>query len=279
MNARALFAVSLVFLCTPSLRANDHPDNAPRASTPSVNQQASPGIMDPSQMSPRQVAELRGDILMAEKDYEGAVKMYVAILATDRSDAHLLNKLGVACEQLNETRQAEHYFKQSMKADKTFVSPVNNLGTLEYSKGNYGKAIQYYKKAVKLRDDLGAVYSNLGYAYFGKKDYVEAMTSFQKAIAVDPEVFSHHGGAGSILQQRSATDPGLFYFLVAKTYAEGGDAEQAAHYLKLARDSYYKDFLSAEKDPAFAKVINDPRVQEVLVVPPSYAGNRKTMQN
>ncbi|MGA9593280.1 MAG: hypothetical protein WBS18_09295, partial [Candidatus Acidiferrales bacterium] len=78
----------------------------------------------------------------------------------------------------------------------------------------------------------------------------------------------------------TSTDPGLFYYFVAKTYAGAGDAEEAAHFLKLARDDGYTGFLSAQTDPAFAKVIKDPRVQEVLVVPPSYARDRKpAMQN
>lgn len=270
MSLRALFVVPLVAFCVVCVRGQE--TSAPAQPTSTAPARVSP-------MTPRQTAELHGDILMAEKDYYGGVKAYEAILATDREDARLLNKIGVGYEELDEFRQAEHYFKRAAKADKTFVSPINNLGTIEYSEKNYGKAIRYYKRAVRLRDDLGAVYSNLGYAYFGKKEYDLAMDSFQKAIAVDPLVFSHHGGAGSILQQRTTTDPGLFYFLVAKTYAEGGDAEQAAHYLKLARDAEYKEFLSAQTDPAFSKVIKDPRVQEVLVVPPSYAGNRKTIQN
>ena len=70
--------------------------------------------------------------------------------------------------------------------------------------------------------------------------------------------------------QRTAPDPGLFNFLLAKFYAKAGDAERAAHYLKLSRDYGYKEFRSAEKDPEFASVIKDPRVQEVLKVPPSY---------
>ena len=41
--------------------------------------------------------------------------------------------------------------------------------------------------------------------------------------------------------------------------AKHADAEHAAHYLKLSRDDGYKDFASAQKDPAFAKVIKDPR--------------------
>ena len=62
----------------------------------------------------------------------------------------------------------------------------------------------------------------------------------------------------------------VFLPLAFISKAETGDAIHAAHYLKLARDDGYADFLKAESDPAFVKVIKDPAVQEVLVVPPSY---------
>lgn len=270
MKATALFVVPLLVLAVNSVQGQE---------TPVSTQQASPAAVQSATMTPRQNAELHGDILMAEKDYSGAVRSYETVLRDDEKDARLLNKIGVAYEQENALREAEHYFKRASKADKTFMSPLNNLGTLEYSKRNYGKAISYYLKAIKLRDDMGTVYSNLGYAYFEKKDFPQATDAFEKAIAIDPDVFSHHNGAGSLLQHRTSTDPGLFYFLVAKSYAQAGNAEEAAHYLKAARDAEYKEFLTAQTDPAFAKVIKDPRVQEVLVVPPSYAGNRKTVQN
>ena len=80
-------------------------------------------------------------------------------------------------------------------------------------------------------------------------------------------MFARKGGVGSVLQSRTAPDPALFNFLLAKFYAKAGDAEHAAHYLKLSRDYGYKEFRSAEKDPEFASVIKDPRVQEVLKVP------------
>jgi tetratricopeptide (TPR) repeat protein len=124
------------------------------------------------------------------------------------------------------------------------------------------------------------VYSNLGYAYFANKQYPEAMNSFQKALALDPTVFDRRGQGGTVVQQRSTPDPGLFYFFVAKTYAQAGDAERAAHYLKLARDDGYAEFLSAQSDPAFARVIKDPGVQEVLHQAPSYASSaKKQIQN
>jgi tetratricopeptide (TPR) repeat protein len=167
-----------------------------------------------------------------------------------------------------------------MRANKDFASAVNNYGTIEYEKKHYGKAISLYKKAVALRPEMATLYSNLGYAYFCNKEYPEAMTTFEKALALDPTVFDHKPNGGTVVQQRSTPDPGLFYFFVAKSYAQRGDADRAAHYLKLARDDGYPNLLSAQTDPGFAKVIKDPGVQEVLHVAPAYATtSKKTIQN
>lgn len=212
---------------------------------------------------------------MARKEFVDAIRAYDEILRTSPNDAGVLNKVGVAFQQLTDLGRAEHYYKKAMHADKTFASAVNNVGTVEYERKHYGKAIGYYKKALELHSDMAAVYSNLAYAYVEDKKYPEAMDAFKNALAIDPTVFDRKGGNGTVVQQRTATDPGLFYFFVAKSYALAGDAERAARYLKLSRDDGYKEFATAKTDPAFEKVIKDPRVQEVLTVAPSYATDRR----
>ena len=224
----------------------------------------------PRKMTPQEVALTRGDIQMARKEYDQAVAEYRIALQGTPKDALLLNKMGIAYQQLGDVIDAERSYKKAIKADKKFSSAINNLGTLEYQRQRYGRSIKYYKDSITHDPDNATVYSNLGYAYYGNKQYPEAMAAFGKALALDPEVFTKKGGVGAILQQRTAPDPGMFNFLLAKFYAKSGDAEHAAHYLKLSRDYGYKEFRSAEKDPEFASVINDPRVQEVLQVSPSY---------
>jgi tetratricopeptide (TPR) repeat protein len=214
---------------------------------------------------------MRADILMARKEYVDAVRAYDEILKSEPKDAQILNKIGIAYEELPDLGRAERYFKKAMHEDKALASAVNNLGTVEYMKKRYGRAVNYYKKALELHSEMGAVYANLGYAYLEEKKYPEAMDAFGNALKLDPTVFESKNGGGVLIQQRSTSDPGLFYFLIAKNYALAGDAEHAAHYLKMARDDGYKEFASAAKDPSFAKVIKDPRVQEVLTVAPSYA--------
>ncbi len=270
MRCSMLFAIPLVLLAVPTGCAQEVTKTAMQ------DVPAAPAI---EKMSPRETAELRADILMARKEFEDAIRAYGKILKEEPKNAELLNKVGVAYQQLTDLRQSEHYYKKAMESDKTFASAVNNIGTVEYERRHYSKAIRYYQKALTFNKDIPTVYSNLGYAYMAHKEYPRAMDCFSKALALDPTIFDRKGGMGSIIQDRTAPDPGLFFFFVAKTFAMAGDAERTAHYLKLARDDGYKDYLSAQKDPSFAKVIKDPRVQEVLLVAPSYAEDSKKPVN
>lgn len=274
MKYSALFGAALVLVFAGTALAQETSPSATKISArDSSVQNAS------TAMTPRQVAEMRGDILMARKEYADAIRTYLKILEDEHKNAVLLNKVGVAYQQLGDVNRAGRFYKQSAKEDKHYASAVNNLGTVEYEKKHYGKAINLYKKALPIGTDLATIYSNLGYAYFANKEYPQAMDSFNRALAIDRRIFDRKGGGGSIVQQRSTTDPGLFYFFVAKSYAMAGDVEEAARYLKIARDDGYKDFMSAQTDPAFAKVIKDPRVQEVLQLPPSYADDKKPASN
>ncbi|PYU20374.1 MAG: hypothetical protein DMG32_22535, partial [Acidobacteria bacterium] len=79
-----------------------------------------------------------------------------------------------------------------------------------------------------------------------------------------PHVFEETGRAGSILSYRSVADRGLFNFMLAKDFAESGDAANCVVYLRRAADEGYKDVGKARTDPAFAKVIADPSVKALL---------------
>jgi len=278
MRRFVFFAVPLLYVFVPSLGAQQtEPVTTQPVSTQSAS--ASSEIVYAAspkpELTPRQAAELKADVFMARKEFGEATAAYEAILETEPKNAQLLNKTAIAYQELGSLNRAERYYHRAMKADKNFASPINNLGTVEYEKKHYGKAIVLYKKALVLKMETSTIYSNLGYAYFANKQYPEAMSTFDKALAIDPELFERRSGYGTIIQQRTTTDPGLFNFFVAKSYAAMGDAERAAHFLRLARDDGYKNFLSAETDPAFAKVIKDPRVQDVLHVMPSYQSDAK----
>jgi tetratricopeptide (TPR) repeat protein len=272
MRRLVFLAVPLLSVFVSSLGAQQvEPASTQPASAQSATSSEIAYVVPPKpEFTPRQAAELKGDVFMARKEFGDAAGAYETILESEPKNAQLLNKVAIAYQELGNLNRCERYYRKSIKADKNFASPINNLGTVEYEKKHYSKAILLYKKALVLKMETSTIYSNLGYAYFANKQYPEAMATFDKALAMDPQLFERRSGYGTVIQQRTTTDPGLFNFFVAKSYAAMGDAERVAHFLRLARDDGYKNFLSAETDPAFAKVIKDPRVQEVLHVMPSY---------
>jgi tetratricopeptide (TPR) repeat protein len=266
MKLWALFAIPF-FLVAGSIQAQQVPQ-APLGTTPADTAADGPTA---AAMTPRQAAEMRADLLMARREYAEAAKAYQTILIDTPHDVALLNHLGMAFEALRENDQAEHYYKLALRADKTSSDALNNLGTVEDAGERYGKAIKYYRKAIAVGHAKAAVYTNLGYAYCAIKEYPKALDAFNKALALDPNVFDNKGTFGSILQQRSSPDPASLDFTLARSYAKIGDAERTARYLKKARDEGYKNFRAAEKDPDFAQVIKDARIQEVLQRQPAFA--------
>lgn len=223
----------------------------------------------PQARSPREMAELRADILMARKQYADAIVAYEEILRGEPKNAELLNKIGVGYSNLTKLDKAKKYYERAIKVNPQHASALNNLGTVHFYQRKFRRAIKIYQRAIAVRPDSATFQGNVGHAWFADKKYMEAIAAFRRAIELDPQVFERRGGGGgTILQTSSVEQRSLFYFYMAKTYASLGNAERCAHFLKRAIDEGYKNAAAAEKDPAFATVINDPHVKEALQTPP-----------
>ena len=214
--------------------------------------------------TPRGKEELHARILMATKQYPEALKAYAQLAAENPRNSAYPNFAGIALMQIGDLMAARKYFERATKINKKFAAAYNNIGAIYFAQKQYGKAIRQYEKALSMEAQTAGFYSNLGYAYFGEKRYPEAFKSFQKAMALDPNTFQQNDRNGALMQYRSVADHGLFDFMLAKSYAQMGDAGHCAMYLRRAIDEGYKEVASARKDPAFVKVLADPDVKTVL---------------
>lgn len=265
-------AVAFICLIAPQAFPGQAPNPSKSAEQARPQQQAPPEQANASQASaaqpartPREDAELHADLLMARKQYAEAAIAYQKLLQQEPRNAILLNKIGIAYHQQSMLDQAKRYYERATKADRTYASAYNNIGTIYYQRKNFRKAIRAYKKALEIHPDMASVQSNLGYACFGQRQYDEAMAAFHRALELDPTVFDRgRTSTGVLLQDRSVEDKGMFYFFLAKSFASMDNAERCAHYLRKARDEGYKNLASVHTDPAFAGVLRDPSVQEIL---------------
>jgi len=211
--------------------------------------------------------EQKADVLMARKEFRLATAAYLQALKLEPRNAVLMNKVGISYHQVSDMRMAKRYYERATKADPNYAEGWNNRGTVDYHNKNYKKAAQRYRKAIALNPNLASCHSNLGTALFAMKKYEEAFSEFQTAMQLDPEVFERRSFVGVLLHERSVEDTGQFYFMLAKLYASSGDVERCVTYLKKARESGYRQWAAIEQDPAFAPVVADPRVQEILHPP------------
>jgi hypothetical protein len=99
--------------------------------------------------------------------------------------------------------------------------------------------------------------------------------SFHQALALDPQFFEHNGSRnGSVLQDRSVTDRGRFYYMLAKSFAQAGNIERCIIYLRKAKDEGFKELNAAKTDPDFASLLKNPEIQEILALKPVESAQR-----
>jgi len=227
-------------------------------------------IQTPVQVSAQSAAqkltpEELADILMARKEYREAAFSYKKLADQNPRNSVYWNKLGIALHQQAELSGALKSYQQAVKVNPHYADAQNNIGTIWYQRKKFGKAVRAYERAIKLRSDMAVLYSNLGYAYFGEKKYELSIGSFRHALAIDPQLFEHSSSrGGSVLQDRSVSDRGRFYFLLAKSFAEAGNFDRSLIYLRKAKEEGYASMNELKTDPSFSAMLNLPETQEIL---------------
>lgn len=221
-------------------------------------------VAAPPALGPTQLLEQRARIQMAEKRYDAAIQTFSDLSKAQPTNAFYLNMIGIAYLDLGNDNQAKRYFQRAAKVDKKYSSAINNLGMVYYHQKDFKRAIREYQRAAAIEPDLAGTHANLGFAYYNTNKYAEAAVEFQKALELDSHIFERNDRVGTMVEDRSVSNHGLFFFTMAKVYAQKGDAAHCAEYLRKSLDEGYKELGKVATDPAFKDVINDPGVQEVL---------------
>jgi len=205
-------------------------------------------------------------LYLIRKQYKEAQDLFHKLTVEQPKNAVYWNELGISFHNQSDLDSALKCYQKSVKLDPHYADAENNVGTVYYERQKYAKAVRAYKKAIQLRENYAAFYLNLGYAYFGEKKYEDSITTFRKALLIDPEAFdAARSRTGTVIQDRSvSSDRALFYFMLAKSFAEAGNVDRCVIYLKKARDEGYKNIDTVKSDPSFAVVLKTPAMQDFL---------------
>jgi Tfp pilus assembly protein PilF len=209
----------------------------------------------------------RAALDMIHKDYASASEIYRGLLRETPNDSVLWNRLGISYHQQSLLGDALKCYERATKVDKKNGDGWNNVGTVYFQEKKYAKAIRAYKKAIAIDANRATFYGNIGIAYLNSKKVPEAQDSFRSAVRLDPEVFMENSSFGTVLQDRTVENRGIFFFMMAKSFASSGNVERCVYYLRKSRDEGYTDLGKASADPVFSGMLNNPSVRELLGLP------------
>ncbi|PZD74984.1 Glucose starvation-inducible protein B [Acaryochloris thomasi RCC1774] len=149
--------------------------------------------------------------LQALKSYQESFATQQAILAPNPADlktqAVLLNDLGLVSNRLDQKRRALEFYNQALPITKAVkdrnseAATLNNIGSVYADLGQKQRALAFYNqalpitKAVKDRDSEAATFNNIGriYADLGQKQ--KALKFYDRALPILKEIGNRSGEA------------------------------------------------------------------------------------
>lgn len=202
------------------------------------------------------LARFRNELLMAEVDYQTAIRL-------DSHNSGLYNKLGIVQLKLDDHPGARKSFSQAIKLNPRNTIALNNFGALAVVDRKYKTAVRYLKESLALDELNPSAHLNIAEAWVGLKQMDRAMTEYLRALELDPDVISPSEN-GVMAQVRTAEQQARIDFLIAKAYAKRGNVDGALDFLQRAKSGRYPNMGDVYTDQEFAVLWTDPRLAKIV---------------
>lgn len=225
-----------------------------------------------------------GMVFYYQNDIKNALNQFnkarnIAHKKSVTEEATALNSMGNCYRRLGQPDSAKNYYQQSLlllryqKEDKLLARTHQNIGLLEYERGNYEQAVESYLQARelyrKIKDSKGEgiVYNNIANVYYAWGKYQQAATSYQQALQIFENI-DFTQGVASTYSNLGSTFIKLNDFNTAREYLEkalaerlkmGNKREIANTYLTLA------NLFSQMNNAQNAKLYGDSNWEKVIL--------------
>ncbi|ABF42768.1 Tetratricopeptide repeat protein [Candidatus Koribacter versatilis Ellin345] len=271
VNRRIMIQLCAFLLGLPLLAQTPTPTPPPPQQTPledpGLQRPAPPVTLLPLDTSTAAELEAQGDQLRGHNLYLDAVDSYKAAIRKEPTPS-LYNKLGIALIQLRHPEESIETLNHAIKMQKDFSDAWNNRGGAYYMEGNFKKASKDFEHAIKINADNASYHSNLGSAYFNRHDYIKASKEYTIALKLDPYVFERSSKMGITASMGKPSDRAEFEYMMAKLFAQTGDAVDCLLHLRKAMEEGYKNINNVYKDQEFAAVRADQRFKDLMAQKP-----------
>lgn len=143
--------------------------------------------------------------------------------------------------------------------------------------GRKGEAIATYNELIEMDPENPDYYVDRGFLYDAENPEL-AMEDYSKALELEPHALAYNNRANyyrrigqfeaAIADAEDALkleqNMGIAYATLAEIYAETGDAENLAKYMKLAMKYFYEDSVEVMMEPVFGPYLDEAWFQEIL---------------
>ncbi len=171
---------------------------------------------------------------------------------------------GMAYYYTNNDEKAIDDLSMAIALKPDYFRSILNRGRAWARARQYNNAINDFTLAVKIRPEHAPAYRYLATALRDKRDFARAPIQFNTALELDPDVFERRGQSGVMLQERSVEEKAMFYYTLAKSYAQAGDEERMIRYIRFALENGFKDKKKFVEEPEFGAYQENVQFKELL---------------
>ncbi len=130
---------------------------------------------------------LRGNLLVQNKEFEKAVKMYNEALEKKPDFVDALNNKGMAYLKLNNAEEALIAFEKALSIEPNYTPALFNRSEALFLSKDYKQCISDLEEVKKTYKDTFYVYTSLGNAFVKLNQQNLAFENYNKAIALNPK--------------------------------------------------------------------------------------------
>ena len=131
----------------------------------------------------------RGFELHKKGDIKKALKLYIEVLSSQKSNPKLFFLIGTAYLQIGNFREAVNYFNKTITLDPNNLGAYNNLGAAFQNLKQYNEGVKIYKKLISINPNFSDGYNNLGNCLIHLNKYERAIENFNKTVELNPDNF------------------------------------------------------------------------------------------
>lgn len=187
------------------------------------------------------ILEAKGQVALAQKNWQTAIEAYRACLAADPKRAGSWYNLGVALQRRDELVEAENAYEKALGLAPASPEALNNLANLKRQRGDFAAAIALYRRALGLdpkqtlfKNNLLAALRRQADDAFEAQQHSQARDAYLEALKVDASDLASRFNLGKCYLRLGRPDLAAKSFeRVLEHHPERNDARQnLGHSLK-----------------------------------------------